>query len=57
MSSSQQPATSNKSHEGDAAIQISAIQKKASNPQKGGRPRKPVREGGISIEQFLKLFH
>ncbi|WP_434516603.1 hypothetical protein AB6Q56_08385 [Dechloromonas sp. ARDL1] len=55
MPTSQQPATNKQKPRGDAAIQISYAKQQAT--KKGGRPRKAVRAGGISVEQFLKLFH
>lgn len=57
MRTYRQPATNSKSQEGDAAIQISQVRPKHKSGKKGGRSRKAVRAGGISVEQFLKLFH
>lgn len=54
MPTSQQPATNRQKPRGDAT---NPDQLSKSATRKGGRRRKAVRAGGISVEQFLKLFH
>lgn len=54
MPTSQQPATKRQKPRGDAT---NPDQPRKASTKKGGRRPKAVRAGGMSVEQFLKLFH